>query len=809
MRPYRTDRVIPMGRTIAVCLAGLICATPILTAPPASAGTGTSGTGTSGTVAAQAVSDPGADLTDNGGAISAQYEGGSSAEAHTALIDNDTATKYLTHHPTGWVQYRSPAPAAVDRYTITSANDAPDRDPSDWTLQGSMNGTDWSVLDTRVGQTFASRHQTRGFPVANSTAYPYYRLVVSRNGGSPALQMAEWQLWSGGDGVPKAPTALTASAVGNEVDLAWTDNASDDTGYSETGYRIERSTDGTTFTPLVTVGANISSYTDSGLSTGSTYHYRLRAVGTGNVLSDYSNTARILIDPASEPIDITDLAGTVSDQYGVTGSEGHDMAVDNSVYSKYRTRHTATWLQYASAARSVVTGYALVSANDAQDRDPRSWTLRASTDGTTWAVLDTRADESFTDRGQRKRYTFANKVPYRYFRLDVTANNGSSSTQFAEWEILGTGSTTSDIPLPEAPSALTATVPAGDQIVLSWTDNSRWESAYRLERSTDGTDWNWSRTLPVGTTRYTDLGLSGNTTYVYRLRAENTAGASAYTKPLPVTTPSAEFPATWQEDWLDHTELLTQVHTDADVSIYFDKDMDRSQTWMNSYVTNLWKYTKQTYGGFGNARLAAIFHQNKYRGGHMATAFDPAHHYRNVIDLGLSNWAENDPTTRDVTSHEMAHIVEFSANGMSGSPAFDLWGDSKWAEIFQYDAYLGTGRTADAERFYNNAINKTDSFPRAGTAWFKNWFFPIWRDHGRGKVLNAFFTLQSAHFAQHNGVYVRDMNMGEFVHFWSGAAGVDLKARATTAFGWPSEYEAQLRQARLDYPDITYASAAA
>jgi hypothetical protein len=49
------------------------------------------------------------------------------------------------------------------------------------------------------------------------------------------------------------------------------------------------------------------------------------------------------------------------------------------------------------------------------------------------------------------------------------------------------------------------------------------------------------------------------------------------------------------------------------------------------------------------------------------------------------------------------------------------------------------------------------------------------------------------------------MNWGEFVHFWSGAAGVNLKALATAAFGWPAEWETQFNNARTQFP-FTYGS---
>ncbi|MEM9415350.1 MAG: LamG-like jellyroll fold domain-containing protein, partial [Planctomycetota bacterium] len=48
--------------------------------------------------------------------------------------------------------------------------------------------------------------------------------------------------------------------------------------HGDNGYRIERSTDGTTFTQVGTVGANVNSFTDSGLSSGTLYHYRVTSL---------------------------------------------------------------------------------------------------------------------------------------------------------------------------------------------------------------------------------------------------------------------------------------------------------------------------------------------------------------------------------------------------------------------------------------------------------------------------------------------------------------------------------------------------
>ena len=67
---------------------------------------------------------------------------------------------------------------------------------------------------------------------------------------------------------PATPTNLTATAASSsQINLAWTDNAT-----NETGYYVER--DGTR---IATLGANVSSYSDTGRAAGTTYNYRVQA----------------------------------------------------------------------------------------------------------------------------------------------------------------------------------------------------------------------------------------------------------------------------------------------------------------------------------------------------------------------------------------------------------------------------------------------------------------------------------------------------------------------------------------------------
>ncbi len=86
---------------------------------------------------------------------------------------------------------------------------------------------------------------------------------------------------------PAAPTNLRATALSSSrINLAWQDNSAD-----ESGFAIERKTGaGGTYAQIGTAAANEASFGDTGLWTGTTYFYRLKAInGTGT--SGYSNEA--------------------------------------------------------------------------------------------------------------------------------------------------------------------------------------------------------------------------------------------------------------------------------------------------------------------------------------------------------------------------------------------------------------------------------------------------------------------------------------------------------------------------------------
>ena len=95
---------------------------------------------------------------------------------------------------------------------------------------------------------------------------------------------------------PRAPTAVRAStASSSQLDILWADVA------TETGYRIERH-DALGWRQIGTVGRNVTQFTDNGLSSGTTYFYRLFAINErGDSPPSGVTSATTTVDPASPP----------------------------------------------------------------------------------------------------------------------------------------------------------------------------------------------------------------------------------------------------------------------------------------------------------------------------------------------------------------------------------------------------------------------------------------------------------------------------------------------------------------------------
>jgi hypothetical protein len=140
--------------------------------------------GTTCSVALRSVRPSGnADVTDLVSTVWASAEHSAAGEVASNLV-HPSGSKWLAWHNRASLEFRLSQPVVVDRYVLTSANDAPDRDPAAWVLRGSADGQTWRTLDTRSGQSFSERHQPRRFRITEPASCDRFRLDITGTNGS-------------------------------------------------------------------------------------------------------------------------------------------------------------------------------------------------------------------------------------------------------------------------------------------------------------------------------------------------------------------------------------------------------------------------------------------------------------------------------------------------------------------------------------------------------------------------------------------------------------------------------------------------
>ncbi|WP_050027587.1 RICIN domain-containing protein [Verrucomicrobium sp. BvORR034] len=280
----------------------------------------------------------------------------------------------------------------------------------------SPDGTNWAATD--VGR----------YDDMPPTLYVGLMVCSVANGTLNTATFSNVQI-TGGDGsaplfTPAAPAALLAAPGEHTVPLRWQPS------FGATSYTVKRATaSGGTYAPIAS-GITTSSYTDATVTNGTTYYY---VVTASNAAGTSANSPEDSATPLNPMVNIV-FDGTANDSANnPNGAQGAAKAFDRNPASKWLST-AASWLQYDFGAGNALTvkRYTVTSANDVPTRDPKDWQLRGSNDGSTWVTLDARSAQAFTTRYQTLTCPVSSPGAYRYYRLEVTANNGDLSTQLGE-----------------------------------------------------------------------------------------------------------------------------------------------------------------------------------------------------------------------------------------------------------------------------------------------------------------------------------------------------------------------------------------
>ena len=189
------------------------------------------------------------------------------AKLNTASFTDVAFAGNLGQDPPSYNALPAPSNLAVSTGTGTGLSlswDAVDG-ATGYAVERSPDG----VIYTRASTTAASVTTYADNALPGSARYFYRVSALNADGASPPSSPAN------AINRPSAPASLAiTSYTTTSLILNWKDTS------GETGYRIEQSTDGSTFTTHGTVGKNIPSYTDINLAAGTTYYYRLVATSS-------------------------------------------------------------------------------------------------------------------------------------------------------------------------------------------------------------------------------------------------------------------------------------------------------------------------------------------------------------------------------------------------------------------------------------------------------------------------------------------------------------------------------------------------
>ncbi len=359
---------------------------------------------------------------------------------------------------------------------------------------------------------------------------------------------------------PAAPTALNAVVAGSGIDLTWADNSD-----NEANFIIEHSPNGTdSWVQAGRVGANVTTFTHEDVACGTTVFYRVKAVN-GVLTSDYSGNADVTMTACP-------FTGTgVSENFDAAGSIPADWSNTGTWYfmpfGNGFTGNVAYAPNTAQVTQNVTLKTPLFNMNGANGvsltfktfiylwdgaPDPQYFSAEISRDGgasweTVWRKTTTYTGNVSIDLSEwaanrdNLMVRFQAQMYYGYVVLD-------------EVEI-------APMPVPTAPSGLTATLSQYSDVILGWSGSAN--ANYRVERSDDnGSSWTQIADLTNGATSYVDADVLTNTAYQYRVRAYNAAGLSAYSSIVSATTGDRD---------VRYVDVTISLHSGASISTTADR----------------------------------------------------------------------------------------------------------------------------------------------------------------------------------------------------------------------------------------------
>lgn len=281
-----------------------------------------------------------------------------------------------------------------------------------------------------------------------------------------------------GPAVSAPSNAGAVAAAYTLINVAWKDNSS-----NESGFELHRSTTGPSgpFSLVASLGVNVTSFGNGGLSGSTQYCYEVRAfrnTGNNKNYSAFSNIACATTPAAPVP------------------------AAPSAAHA---APHQGRWIDVSWADNST---------NEAGFRVERGPTGTGPWKNLGALSANTTAYNDLVFNDYQYPYAEEQAVCYRVFASNSYGASPSSNVFCTA--------------VPAYPTNLAATVNGDGSADLTWTDNSVVEDGYQIWQAVDCCNQSIVETLPANATTYHVTGLTPDSPSLYSVRAARDGGSSDY-----------------------------------------------------------------------------------------------------------------------------------------------------------------------------------------------------------------------------------------------------------------------------------------
>jgi fibronectin type 3 domain-containing protein len=357
---------------------------------------------------------------------------------------------------------------------------------------------------------------------------------------------------------PAAPTGAQVTLVAyNEVDLAWTNNATNANSYEV----FRRTGVGNTFGLIATLPATATSYKDLKVAPNTQYFYQIQAFNVAGASGLAATSVTTPVQPTI--VYVSDLNwvsattgyGTVQKDLSVGQPTPQTITIRGQTYAKGIGTHAVSDIIY-----NLGGNYASFISDVGIDDEVNglgSVIFQVFADGT--KIYDSGVVTG-TSPVQSINVSVAGVQS-----LDLRVINGVAGVNYDHADWAGARLVLAAVTAPNAPTGLTGTTPSATQVDLSWTNNSSNATGFKVLRSADGINFTQIALTAANVATYVDTAVTSGLTYSYVVRATNSAGDSANSNTFTVTMPAPTAVYVSDLNWVSATSGYGTVEKDKSV----------------------------------------------------------------------------------------------------------------------------------------------------------------------------------------------------------------------------------------------------